>query len=221
MLKQYSFILFLLTGLVCNNINDNKNSNGNKTYYMNKKTIEIHFHNADENHSFSDEANPFSVLVRMSDRFPVFAGTFNLDFILKYDGVKQVAIYNPLYFLQYMVQFNDVYLKTDRKAPIPLINSKSGINADDFNFDILKIEENGNEINIKNEVRKFSIEVNKGDSISYSLRIPGYVQAGNLVTFRPGVYQLTFLFSAVIVHDENEPSKSMSFTTNPVTLCIE
>jgi len=215
MYAKIIFILIILSSLACI-------ENCNKTSQMKKQKItEINFKPIADPGHLPGRVDSFSALIKISEKFSAAEGSFNFIFILRYNGIEDIVINNPLYYLQYKVQHEGKYLDIDRHAPIPLINSKSGVNTDDFNFDISKIEKDGKEINIKEEVNKPSIPFKTEENIFYSLSIPGFLQDGKLNRFQQGVYNVSFLFSIIEANIISQHPQNLTLQTNPIIINIE
>lgn len=192
--------------------NEMKNSNEN--------ILEIAFHHVNGSSTSTNNTNSFSALIQLAEKQGAKEG-INFDFVLQYEGEKVTAIHNPLFYFQYTVQSGDLHLKTEWKAPIPLINSKSKVTPDDFNFHILKIRSGDKELLIDREINKTTIEVEASETIIYSLRNGGFMKDGNVQSFKPGTYQLSFQFSIILADQESKPLQAVTLKTNSVMIHLE
>src|SRR6266849_7437542 len=87
----------------------------------------------------------FSAILNISEMQSASNGGINFELGLQYEGTNDIAVYNPIYFVQYILKGSDkAQLFNGGKPPIPLINRKRPIDeTTDFNFNILKIKKNG------------------------------------------------------------------------------
>ncbi len=188
---------------------------------MNQKIMEIRFNKETSYESFSEKLDSFSSFVRIPGIIPASKSCLDFDLVIRYTGNEPVEIYNPLYYLQFTVIGRGGQLNTAYKPPIPLINTKTEILPDDFIFDISKLEENGKELNIQEEVNKPSLVFENGGERVYRLNIRGYEDSGRFRPLDAGSYQISFLFSIIAVGKENDTIQHLTFKTNQVTVQIE
>ena len=143
----------------------------------------------------------FSAILNISEMQSASNGGINFELGLQYEGTNDIAVYNPIYFVQYILKGSDkAQLFNGGKPPIPLINRKRPIDeTTDFNFNILKIKKNGENLNIGEQVNMPTIHFQRGDKLSYYLQISKYL---NQQTRQPedvpeGLYHIELLFSII------------------------
>jgi len=218
--QTYVLISYLIFGVI--NTNSGNLKNEEKTSrQMYQKMTKINFNKEVTYDQNAEKTDPFSAYVNISEFLPLNTGGWEFEFVIKYTGDESVEVYNPLYYLQFTIVKQGVQLNTTFKAPIPLINIKSEISADDFNFTISTITANGKEQIIKEEVNKACLVFNSGDERYYKLCIPGYEDSGKTISFGAGSYQLVFLFSIISIIKENVDPQYITFKTSPITIQIE
>jgi hypothetical protein len=156
----------------------------------------------------NENISAFSAILNISELQSVSNGGINFELGLQYSGTSGVAIHNPIYFIQYILKGSDKTQFSGGKPPIPLINRKGPIDEmSDFNFNILEIKKNGENLNISEQVNMPTIHFQRGDKLSYHLQISKYL---NQQTRKPedvpeGRYHIELLFS-IIGADKTEGS---------------
>jgi hypothetical protein len=123
--------------------------------------------------SLDKELSKFSLFLNISEVQSAANGGINFELGMQYEGANDSAIHNPIYFLQYVLKGSDkTLLYKGGKPPIPLINRQGPIDeTTDFNFDILRITRNGEDLNIREEVNRPIVTFQNGDKRSYDLQI--------------------------------------------------
>ena len=152
----------------------------------------------------------FSASVNISETQSASSGGISFELDLQYEGTNDIAVHNPIYFVQYILKGSDkAQLFNGGKPPIPLINRKGPIDETaDFNFDILKIEKNGRSLNIREQVNLPTIQFQRGDTLRYYLQISRYLnqQTRQSEDLPEGRYHMELLFS-IIEADTTESSR--------------
>src|SRR5262245_55724429 len=144
----------------------------------------------------------FSASVNISETQSASSGGISFELSLQYEGTNDIAVHNPIYFVQYILKGRDkAQLFNGGKPPIPLINRKGPIDeTTDFNFNILKIEKNGQNLNIREQVNMPTIQFQRGDKLSYYLQIPKKhldQQTRESEDLPEGLYDIELLFSII------------------------
>ncbi|MGH8685593.1 MAG: hypothetical protein ACREUM_09620 [Nitrosospira sp.] len=173
-----------------------------KSQKMNDSNMKtINFFDLKNTDHLNKDIAAFSAVVNISEIQSAASGGINLEFSLQYEGTNNISIHNPIYFIQYILKGTDkAQLFNGGKPPILLINRQGPIDeTNDFNFDILRITKNRENLNIRDQVNMPIITFQKGDRQSYSLQISKYV---NQQTRQPGdipegTYHLELLLSIV------------------------
>jgi len=151
----------------------------------------------------------FAASLDISETQSVSSGGISFELSLQYEGTKGIAVHNPIYFVQYTLKGSDkAQLFNGGKPSIPLINRKGPIDeTSDFNFNVLKIEKNGRNLNIREQANMPTIQFQRGDKLSYYLQISQYLnqQTRQYEDLPEGVYRLELLFS-IIEADTTEGS---------------
>src|SRR5262245_47343223 len=153
----------------------------------------------------TDRANnniaAFSASVNISETQSASSGGISFELSLQYEGTNDIAVHNPIYFVQYILKGSDkAQLFNGGKPPIPLINRKGPIDdTTDFNLNNLKIEKNGESMNIGKQLNMPTIHFQRGDKLSYYLQISKYLdqQTRQPKDVPEGIYYLELLFSIV------------------------
>jgi len=151
----------------------------------------------------------FSASVNISETQSASSGGISFELGLRYEGTNDIAVHNPIYFVQYILKGGDkAQLFNGGKPPIPLINRKGPIDETaDFNFNILKIEKNGRNLSIREQVNMPTIQFQRGDRLGYYLQISKYLnqQTRQSEDVPEGLYHMELLFS-IIDADTTESS---------------
>lgn len=173
-----------------------------KSQKMNDPNMKsIPFSDLDNTDHLNEDIKAFSATLNISESQSASNGGIRFELALRYEGTNDIAIHNPLYFVQYVLKGSDE-TKSFRgvKPPVPLINRKGPIDeTTDFSFDILRITKNGEDLNIKEQANTPTVAFRKGDKQIYYLQIS---ESPNQQTGKPedlpeGTYHLELLFSIV------------------------
>lgn len=166
---------------------------------MDTKTIRF-FDLKNIDHLEKDIAS-FSATLSVAETQRASNGGINFELSLRYEAPGKIEIHNPLYFIQYSLTGSDkTRLFNNRKPPIPLIHRQRPIDAaTDFSFNILKIEKDGGNLNIQEQVRMPTLAFTQGDEQRYFLKISKFINEG---TRQPedipgGNYHLEVVFSII------------------------
>jgi len=188
---------------------------------MPQNIMEIRFYKETNHDPYPDKLDAFTSFIRMLADIPSSEGTMYFDFVIRYWGTRPVEVHNPLYYLQFTAMRGNEMLNTGYKPPIPLINTKSEIMPEDFNFGIMEFEENGKALNIPEEINRPTLLFERGDERMYRLSVPGFRDSGEIQPFSSGIYTVSFLFSIIVVKHGDEPAQHLTFKTSPVTVRIK
>ena len=159
----------------------------------------IRFSDIDNTDELNEDIKAFSATLNISEVQSFAKGGIRFELGLQYQGVNEIAIHNPLYFVQYVLKGSDRSF-TGEKPPILLINRKGPVDEKtDFSFDILRITKNGEDLNINQQVNLPTIPFRKGDNQIDYLQISKHTdrQTGNPQEIPEGTYHLELLFSVV------------------------
>lgn len=197
LLRITRLLLLLIIHPAC--ANDPDPAKSQKMNDLDMKTVNF-FDLKNTDHLDKDIA-AFSAAVNIPEIQSAASGGINLEFALQYEGINSISIHNPIYFLQYILKGTDkAQLFNGGKPPIPLINRQGPIDEiNDFNFDILRITKNKEDLNIRDQVNMPIVTFQKGDRQSYSLQISKYVnqQTRQSEDIPEGTYHLELLLSIV------------------------
>jgi hypothetical protein len=143
----------------------------------------------------------FSATLNVAEAQYASNGGINFELSLRYVGSARIEIHNPLYFIQYSLTGSDkTQLFNNRKPPIPLIHRQGPIDATaDFSFSILKIEKDGENLNIQEQVNMPTLAFTQSGEQRYFLQISKFINEG---TRQPedipaGKYHLEVVFSII------------------------
>lgn len=189
----------------------------------NPKVEEVDFSDVDKNTVPGNNLNAYKARVRYSAQQHSLEGiSFELE--LTYSGEEASSIHNPLYYIQYLIKLNGEYLRTNRKAPIPLINRKEPIQFnDDFNFKISGIYLNGKQLDLDTAVNSSIIDFSNNDKILFDLRISEYVnlENGQLMSLQSGIYELEILFSIIGSSHEIDDVQTRTLKAQHISIKLE
>jgi hypothetical protein len=161
----------------------------------------INFSDASNADHLSEEMSAFSATLTIAEAQPASNGGIIFELGLRYEGADGLAVHNPIYYAQSVLKGSDrTQTFKGGKPPIPLVNRKGPIDeTTDFNFDILGITKNGEDLNVRDEVNRPTVTFHKGDRRSYRLRISRYMnqQTASTEDIPEGAYHLELLLSLV------------------------
>src|SRR5262245_57335547 len=190
-----------------------------KMNHPNMKTI--YFSDLKTADQISGDISAFSAILNIPETQSASQGGINFELCLQYEGANDIAIHNPIYFVQYILKGSDqTQIFKGGKPPIPLINRKGTIDeATDFNFDILGITRNGEKLNVREQVNKSIVTFQKSDKQSYNLRISRIVnqQTRSPEVIPEGTYHLELLLSIVASDSTSDAVHSRTLRVEDVS----
>src|SRR6476660_513123 len=162
-------------------------------------TKSIPFSDLDNTGELNEEIKAFTATLNISQTQIAANGGIRFEVELEYVGINNIAIHNPLYFVQYVLKGSDQSF-SGAKPPVLLINRKGPIDEKtDFSFDILRITKNREDLNINQQVNLAIVDFKTGDRQTYYLQISKHTtrQTGTPEDIPEGTYHLELLFSLV------------------------
>jgi hypothetical protein len=164
-------------------------------------------------------------MLNISETQSASQGGIIFELVLQYEGANDLAIHNPIYFVQYVLKGSDqTQMFKGGKPPIPLINRQGPIDeTTDFNFDILGITKNGEHLNIREQVNKPIITFQKSDKQSYYLRISRIVnqQTRPSEVIPEGKYHLELILSIVASDSTSDAVQSRTLRVEDVSFSFK
>jgi hypothetical protein len=216
-----NLLLLLTAGLACADdpgkaVSQKMNNSGVKT---------ISFSDVTDAGHLSKDMRAFAATLNISEAQSALDGGITFELGLQYEGDKDLAVHNPIYYVQYVLKGSDpARTFTGVKPPIPLLNRKGPIDeTSDFNFDILGITKNGEDLNVREEVNKPIVTFRKGDRQSYRLRISQFVnqQSGRPEDLPAGTYHVELLLSLIASDATGDAAESRTLRVPYVPVSLK
>lgn len=199
-----------------------KNDEIKRSEYMN--TINLKFFDIDQDSDSIRETKYFSVFGMLSEVQSASQGGIEIKIIFKYEGENEIAIHNPLYFFQHFLSdHNQDILETNIYPSILLINKIGPIDEKNFNFSILKIERNKEELSIGKQLNEPTLTFQKGMEQNYVIQIAEYInpQTKQIEKLPIGEYTLEFLVSIVTLEKSDGEPVSRTLKTEEVKISLK
>ena len=185
----------------------------------------ITFSDVENTDDLNEDIKAFSATVNISEAQSASNGGIRFELVLEYEGSNDIAIHNPLYFVQYVLKGSDASKSFKGvKPPIPLINRKVPIDeSTDLNFDILRITKNGADLNIKQQVNMPIVTFRKGDKQLYYLQISKHSdeQTGKPEKIPEGTYHMELLLSVVQSDTTQGDVQSRTFKVQEISVSFK
>lgn len=193
--RQLLFLLIFYSGSA-------DSSNHSQSLEIDNSNMKIvKFYDVKDSEKLDSDITAFSASLSFLEIQPISNNGINFKLDLQYEGSNDIAIHNPIYFVQYTLKGSDTTQQfIGGKPPILLINRQGTIDeVTDFNFDILQITKNSESLNIREYVNMPSITFHKDDQYSYDLQISKYQnqQTKQFENIPEGTYHLDLNLSIV------------------------
>lgn len=193
--RQLLFLLIFYSGSA-------DSSNHTQSLEIDNSNMKIvNFYDVKDSEKLDSDITAFSASLSFLEIQPISNNGINFKLDLQYEGSNDIAIHNPIYFVQYTLKGSDTTQQfIGGKPPILLINRQGTIDeVTDFNFDILQITKNSESLNIREYVNMPSITFHKDDQYSYDLQISKYQnqQTKQFENIPEGTYHLDLNLSIV------------------------